>query len=145
MPENTQQFERKTKFNLIKISHTKKQMWPGNLNRYRNSRDSIINKGVKKKLFKICVHVCVFSYSSSVWLFVILWFVTLRLLCPWSSLKQEYGTGCYFLLQGTFLTGTKPLWLSLLQTGRQILLPLISLGKILGFKGKYEHIKESKL
>ena len=54
----------------------------------------------------VCVCVCV-SHSVSVMpcrLFVILWTVAARLLCPWSSPGKNTGVGCHFLLQGIFLT-----------------------------------------
>ena len=39
----------------------------------------------------------------------------IRLLCPWDSLGKNSGVGCYFLLQGIFLTqGSNPCLLSLL-------------------------------
>ena len=39
---------------------------------------------------------------SHVWLFVILWTVTCRLLCPWDFPGKDTGVGCRFLLQGIF-------------------------------------------
>ena len=41
---------------------------------------------------------------SCVWLFVTLWTVATRLLCPWDSPGKNTGVGCHTLLQGIFLT-----------------------------------------
>ena len=44
-------------------------------------------------------HVCsVVSHSAT------LWIVALRLPFPWDSPGKNTGVGCYFLLQGIFLT-----------------------------------------
>ena len=49
------------------------------------------------------------SCFGCVWLFVILWTVARRLLCPWDSPGKNTGGGCHFLLQGIFLTqGSNP-------------------------------------
>ena len=44
------------------------------------------------------------SWFSVVLLFVTLWIIVHRLLCPWDSPGKNTGMGCYFLLQGIFLT-----------------------------------------
>ena len=41
---------------------------------------------------------------SHVWFFVTPWSVHTRLLCPWDFPGNNTGVGCYFLLQGIFLT-----------------------------------------
>ena len=52
---------------------------------------------------------CVLSHISHVWLFVTLWTVVHRLLCPWDSPVKNTGVGCHFLLQGIILTqGSNP-------------------------------------
>ena len=48
--------------------------------------------------------VLVLSHFSHVHLFVTLWTVTSRLLCPWDSPGKNTGVGCHALLQGIFLT-----------------------------------------
>ena len=44
------------------------------------------------------------SHSSHVWLFVTLWALAIRLLCPWVFLGRNTGMGCHALLQGIFPT-----------------------------------------
>ena len=46
---------------------------------------------------------CVLSRFSRARLFVILWTVAARLLCPWDSPGKNAGVGCHALLQGIFL------------------------------------------
>ena len=45
---------------------------------------------------------CVLSHFSHVRLFVTLWAIATRLLCPWDSPGQNTGVGCHALLQGIF-------------------------------------------
>ena len=45
-----------------------------------------------------------FSQINHVRLFVVPWTVAARLLCPWDFPGKKTGVGCYFLLQGVFLT-----------------------------------------
>ena len=47
----------------------------------------------------ICMHACVISHFSHVWLFAILWTIACRLLCPWDSPGKNTGVGCHALLQ----------------------------------------------
>ena len=49
------------------------------------------------------IHVCV-CVLSRVRLFVTPWTVAARLLCLWNFASKNIGVGCYFLLQGIFLT-----------------------------------------
>ena len=66
---------------------------------------------------------------SRVWLFVTLWTVAARLLCPWDSPGKNTGVGCHALLQGIFPTqGSNHYFLCLLhwQAGS---LPLAPPGK----------------
>ena len=59
---------------------------------------------------------CLLSCFSRVQLFVTLWTVPARLLCPWDSPGKKIGVGCHALLQGIFLTqGSNPSLLPLLQ------------------------------
>ena len=44
------------------------------------------------------------KFFSHVLLFVTLWTVALRLLCPWDSLGKNTGVGCHAFLQGIFPT-----------------------------------------
>ena len=48
--------------------------------------------------------VCMLSCFSHVWLFVILWTVVIKLLCPRDSPGKNTGVGCHILLQGIFPT-----------------------------------------
>ena len=50
------------------------------------------------------VYVCVLSRFSHVQLFVTLWTVAARLLCPWDSAGKNTGVGSHALLQGIFQT-----------------------------------------
>ena len=45
---------------------------------------------------------CVLSHYTHVRLFVTLWTVARRLLCPWDLVGKNTGVGCHFLLQGIF-------------------------------------------
>ena len=49
-------------------------------------------------------HVCMLSHFSRVWLFVTLWTVAARLLCPWDSPGKNSGRGYHALLQETVST-----------------------------------------
>ena len=72
----------------------------------------------------MCVHACMLS---RVRLFVTLWTVATRLLCPWDSPGKNTGVGCHFLLQGIFLTqGSNPSLASSALAGGS--LPLCHLG-----------------
>ena len=58
---------------------------------------------------------CMPSHFSCVWLFVTIWTVSCRLLCPWDSPGKNTGVDCHALLQGIFPTqGSNPGPLSLL-------------------------------
>ena len=58
----------------------------------------------------MCMHAWVLSHFSRVRLFVTLWTVATRLLCPWES-PGNTGVGCHALLQAIFPTqGSNP-WL----------------------------------
>ena len=65
-----------------------------------------------------CVHA---ELLSRVQLFVTLWIVPTRLLCPWDSPDKNTGVGCHFLLQGIFLTQRSNPRLLCLLLGRWIL------------------------
>ena len=53
--------------------------------------------------------VCVCQLLSHVRLFVTPWTTAHHLFCPWNSLGKNTGVGCYFLLQGIFLSqGSNP-------------------------------------
>ena len=52
----------------------------------------------------VCVCVCVLSSFSHVQLFMTLWIVAARLLCPWVSSGKNTGVGCHALFQGIFPT-----------------------------------------
>ena len=53
----------------------------------------------------MCVCVCVRACMlSCVWLFVTLWTIVAKLLCPWDFPSKNTGMGCHFLLQGIVLT-----------------------------------------
>ena len=52
----------------------------------------------------VCVCVCVCVWLSCIQLFVTPWTVPTRLLHPWKFSRQEYWSGCHFLLQGIFPT-----------------------------------------
>ena len=68
--------------------------------------------------YKLCAH------TNCALLFVTLWTVARRLLCPWNFQDKNNGVGCHFLPQGLFLTrGSNTLLLCLLHC-RQILSPL---------------------
>ena len=65
-------------------------------------------------VYKKCVHA---QLLNCIWLFATPWTIASRFLCPWDSPGQNTGlvqfkntgVGCYFLLQGTFLTqGSNP-------------------------------------
>ena len=43
------------------------------------------------------------SHFSCIQLFVTLWIVAIRFLCPWDSVGKNTRVGCHALLQGTFL------------------------------------------
>ena len=76
-------------------------------------------KGTKESTYSM--HACVLSRFSHVQLFVTLWTVAARLLCPWDSAGKNTGVGSHALLQGIFPTqGLSPGLLQLLQC-RQIL------------------------
>ena len=51
-------------------------------------------------------HAFVLKVASVVldWLFVTLWTIAARLLCPWDSSGKNTGVGCYLLLWRIFLT-----------------------------------------
>ena len=51
-------------------------------------------------LLALCA--CMLSCFSLVRLFVTLWTLPTRLLCPWDSLGKNTGVGCHALLQGIF-------------------------------------------
>ena len=70
------------------------------------------------------IHVCV-CVLSRVRLFVTPWTVAARLLCLWNFASKNIGVGCYFLLQGIFLTQGRNLDLP---HCRQILYQLRHLG-----------------
>ena len=74
-------------------------------------------KGTKESTYSM--HACVLSLFSHVQLFVILWTVAARLLCPWDSAGKNTGVGSHALLQGIFPTqGLSPGLLQLLQCRR---------------------------
>ena len=52
------------------------------------------------RLLALCA--CMLSCFSRVCLFVTLWTVPTRLLCPWDSPGKNTGVGCHALLQGIF-------------------------------------------
>ena len=52
----------------------------------------------------LCVCGCVCGWLSCIQLFVTPWTVPTRLLHPWKFSRQEYWSGCHFLLQGIFPT-----------------------------------------
>ena len=51
----------------------------------------------------VCVHMRVCSHFSHIWLFVTLWTVPARSLCPWESLGKNTGVGYHAPLKGIFL------------------------------------------
>ena len=61
------------------------------------------------------------SRFSHVRLFMTLWAVAHRLLCPWDSPGENTGVGCHALFQGIFLTQGTNLHLLRLLYCRQIL------------------------
>ena len=75
----------------------------------------------------VCVCVCV-RVPSCVWLFVTLWTVAHRLLCPWDFPGQNTGVSWHFLVQGTFLTHGLNLCLLPFQHWQAVSLPLHRLG-----------------
>ena len=77
----------------------------------------------------VCVCVCVCARAlSRVRLFVTPWTVAAGLLCLWNFAGKNTGVGCYFLLQGIFLTqGLNPRLLCL-QCWQVDSLPLCYLG-----------------
>ena len=75
-----------------------------------------------------CVSVCV-CVLSCVQLFVTVWTVAARLLCPWDFPGKNTGVGCHFLFQGIFPTpGWNPHLLQLL-LWRADALPVCHLGR----------------
>ena len=52
---------------------------------------------------------CMPSHFSCVWLFVTIWTVSCRLLCPWDSPGKNTGVDCHALLQGIFPTQVRNL------------------------------------
>ena len=50
------------------------------------------------------LRVCMLNHFSHVWLFVTLWTVACRLLCPWDAPGKNTGVGCHSLLQAIFRT-----------------------------------------
>ena len=46
-----------------------------------------------------CMHACMLSCFSRVWLLATLWTVPARLLCPWDSSGKNTGVSCHALLQ----------------------------------------------
>ena len=53
----------------------------------------------------MCVWVCVYAKSLQLWPTLPPYGLLLaRLLCSWDSPGKNTGVGCYFLLQGSFLT-----------------------------------------
>ena len=83
-----------------------------------------ITAGLQKGL--CCV---VLSRFSRVRLFVTLWTVATRLLCPWDSPGKNTGAGCHGLLQGIFPTQRLNPGLLHLVRWQVSSLPLVSLGK----------------
>ena len=67
----------------------------------------------------MCVYVCVCMLSCCQ-LFVTLWAVTHRFLCPQDFPGKNPGVGCHFLLQGPFLTQGLNLYLPYPLRCRQI-------------------------
>ena len=60
-------------------------------------------------------HASTLNHFSCVWLFVTLWTVVHKLLCPWDSPGKNTGVGCQALLQEIFQTqGLNPCLLRLL-------------------------------
>ena len=57
---------------------------------------------VKRHLWPPLPPVCMLSHFSHVWLFVTLWTVATRLLCPWDSVGKNTKVDCCALLQGIF-------------------------------------------
>ena len=51
-----------------------------------------------------CLHMCVLSRFSHVWLFVTIWTIACQTPLSMDSLGKNTGVGCHFLLQGIFLT-----------------------------------------
>ena len=72
---------------------------------------------------------CMLSRFSLVWLFVTLWTVASRLLCPWDSPGRNIGVGHHILLQGVFLTQGSNLCLLHLLHWQVCSLPLVLSGK----------------
>ena len=81
-------------------------------------------KGTKESTYSM--HACVLSRFSHVQLFVILWTVAARLLCPWDSAGKNTGVGRHALLQGIFPSQGFNAHLLYWQAG---FLPLAPLGK----------------
>ena len=62
----------------------------------------VIHYSANGKCVCLCMTTC--AMFSHVWLFVTLWTIALRFLCPWDFSGKSTGVGCHFLLQGVFPT-----------------------------------------
>ena len=64
--------------------------------------DSLPLSHLRSPQVRVCV--CMLNRFSYVQLFLTVWTVAARLLCPWDSPVKSTGVGCHALLQGTFQT-----------------------------------------
>ena len=95
------------------------------------------NTGNKSNLGFICVHACMLSLLSHVWLFVTQWTVTCQAPLSWDFPGKSTRVDCHFLLQGLFLTqGSNPRLLCLLHWQVDSL-PLAPPGKLCKYTMPY--------